>query len=119
MQKDFPTRQQAENYVNRIVNTFVADTDADDFLYYFNASRDYNPEPKLSSIIAPVLWINSADDFINPSELDIAQKLVTRMPHARFILVPASMDTYGHGTHTHAAVWENHLIQLLQDSAKK
>ncbi len=119
MQKDFPTRQQAEDYVNRIVNTFVDDTDADDFLYYFNASRDYNPEPTLSSITAPVLWINSADDFINPSELDIAQKLVTRMPHARFILVPASMDTYGHGTHTHAAVWENYLIQLLQDSAKK
>jgi homoserine O-acetyltransferase len=119
MQKDFPTRQQAEDYVNRIVNAIVADTDADDFLYYFNASRDYNPEPKLSSITAPVLWINSADDFINPPELDIAQKLVTRMPHARFILVPASMETYGHGTHTHAAVWENYLIQLLQESAKK
>jgi homoserine O-acetyltransferase len=119
MQKDFPTRQQAEDYVNRIVNSIVADTDADDFLYYVNASRDYNPEPKLSSIIAPVLWINSADDFINPPELEIAQKLVSRMPHARFILVPASMETYGHGTHTHAAVWENYLIQLLQESAKK
>jgi homoserine O-acetyltransferase len=43
MQKDFPTRQRAEDYVNRIVNTFAAYTDADDFLYYFNASRDYNP----------------------------------------------------------------------------
>ena len=119
MQKDFPTRQQAEDYVNRMVNAIVADTDANDFLYYFNASRDYNPEPKLSSITAPVLWINSADDFINPPELDVAQKLVTRMPQARFILVPASMETHGHGTHTHAAVWENYLIQLLQQSAKK
>ena len=120
MQKNFPTRQQAEDYVNRTVNAIVADTDADDFLYYVNASRDYNPEPKLSSIVAPVLWINSADDFINPPELqDIAQKLVSRMPHARFILVPASMETYGHGTHTHAAVWENDLLKLLQESAKK
>jgi homoserine O-acetyltransferase len=119
MQKDFPTRQQAEDYVNRMVNAIVADTDANDFLYYFNASRDYNPEPKLSSITAPVLWINSADDFINPPELDIAQRLVTRMPHARFILVPASLETHGHGTHTHAAVWENYLIQFLQESAKK
>ena len=118
MQKDFATRQQAEDYVNRTVNASIANTDADDFLYYVNASRDYNPEPKLSSIIAPLLWINSADDFINPPELDIAQKLVSRMPHARFILIPASMETYGHGTHTHAAVWENYLIQLLQESAK-
>jgi homoserine O-acetyltransferase len=119
MQKEFPTRQQAEDYVNRTVNTIVARTDANDFLYYVNASREYNPEPKLNTITAPVLWINSADDFINPPELEIAQKLVTRMPHAHFILVPASMDTYGHGTHTHAAVWKNDLIKLLQDSAKK
>ena len=119
MQKDFPTRQQAEDHVNHMVNAIVADTDANDFLYCSNASRDYNPEPKLSSIAAPVLWINSADDFINPPELDIAQTLVSRMPHARFILIPASMETYGHGTHTHAAVWADYLIQLLQESAKK
>jgi homoserine O-acetyltransferase len=119
MQKDFPTRQQAEDYVKRKVDATVADIDADDFLYYFDASRDYNPEPKLGTITAPVLWINSADDFINPPELEMAQKLVTRMPHARFILVPASMETYGHGTHTQAAVWKNDLLQLLQKSAKK
>ena len=119
MQKDFPTRQQAEDRVDRFVNAVVADTDANDFLYYFNASREYNPEPKLSSITAPVLWINSGDDFINPPELEIAQKLVTRMPHARFILVPASMETYGHGTHTHAAVWKDYLIELLKESEKK
>ncbi len=100
MQKDFPTRQQAEDYVKHKVDAMVADIDADDFLYYVNASRDYNPEPKLSTITAPVLWINSADDFINPPELEMAQNLVTRMPHARFVLVPASMETYGHGTHT-------------------
>ena len=41
------------------------------------------------------------------------------MPHARFILIPASMETHGHGTHTHAAVWKNYLIELLQESAKK
>jgi homoserine O-acetyltransferase len=119
MQKDFPTRQRAEDYVNRIVENIVAHTDADDFLYYFDASREYNPEPKLSTITAPVLWINSGDDFINPPELEIAQKLVTRMPHARFILVPASMETYGHGTHTHAAVWKDDLMRLLQESEKK
>ena len=119
MQKDLPTREQAENYVTQTVNAIVSRTDANDFLYYFNASREYNPEPKLNTITAPVLWINSADDFINPPELEITQKLVARMPHARFVLIPASMETYGHGTHTHAAVWKDYLIELLQESAKK
>jgi len=97
----------------------VSETDADDFLYQFDASRDYNPEPGLSAITAHVMWVNSADDFVNPPELDLAQKLVTRMPHARFVLIPASMQTYGHGTHTHAADWKQYLMQLLQESAKK
>lgn len=119
MQKDYPTRQQAQDYVDRTVNAIVARTDADDFLYYFDASRDYNPEPKLASIAAHVMWINSADDFINPPELEMAQKLVGRMPHAKFVLIPASMNTFGHGTHTHAAVWENYLAELLQESAEK
>lgn len=118
MQKDYPTRQQAEDYVNRTVNATVARTDADDFLYYFDASRDYNPEPKLASITAHVMWINSGDDFINPPELDLAQNLVRHMPHAKFVLIPASMNTYGHGTHTHAAVWKNYLVELLRESAR-
>ncbi len=118
MQKDYPTRRQAEDYVNRTVNAIVAHTDADDFLYAFDASRNYNPEPRLSAITAHVMWINSTDDFINPPELEIAQKLAGRMPHARFVLIPASMRTYGHGTHTHAAVWENYLVELLQQSAQ-
>jgi homoserine O-acetyltransferase len=66
-----------------------------------------------------VLWINSADDFINPPELGIAQKLVTRMPHARFILEPISDATRGHGSHTVASIWKDDLIQLLQETEKK
>jgi homoserine O-acetyltransferase/O-succinyltransferase len=119
MQRAFPTRRMAEDYVDRTADAIVAHTDADDFLYYFDASRDYNPEPKLSTVTAQVMWINSGDDFINPPELNIAQKLVGRMLHAKFILIPASMNTFGHGTHTHAAVWENYLSGLLQESAKK
>jgi len=68
---------------------------------------------------APTFWINSAADFINPPELEIAEKLAARMPHGHFILIPASMETYGHGTHTEAAVWKKYLIELLQESAKK
>ena len=113
MQKNFPTRAKAEAFVDRALDTGIARTDANDFLYYVNASRNYNPEPKLSTITAPVLWINSADDFINPPELELAQKLVTRMPHAQFVLIPISDATRGHGTHTQAAVWKSYLIDFL------
>jgi len=116
MQKNFPTRAAAEAYVDRTLERLIAHTDANNFLYYVDASRNYNPEPKLSSISAPVLWINSADDFINPPELGIAQKLATRMPHAKFILIPISDATRGHGTHTQAAVWKNDLIEFLRET---
>ncbi len=119
MQKRFPTRTLAEDYVNRTLDSLIAETDANNFLYYVDASRSYNPESKLGTITAPVLWINSADDFINPPELGIAQKLVTHMPHAQFILIPISEATRGHGTHTEAAVWKDYLIAFLQQTAKK
>ena len=119
MQKRFPTRLLAEGYVDPTLEKMIAHTDANNFLYYVNASRNYNPEPKLSTITAPVLWINSADDFINPPELGIAQQLVTRMPHAKFILIPISDATRGHGTHTQAAVWKDYLVTFLAETEKK
>jgi homoserine O-acetyltransferase len=119
LQKNYPTRASAEAYADSVMDRLMAHTDANNFLYYVNASRNYNPEPRLSSITAPVLWINSADDFINPPELGIAQKLVTRMPHAKFILIPISEATHGHGTHTSAAVWKDYLIEFLQETEKK
>jgi homoserine O-acetyltransferase/O-succinyltransferase len=119
MQKRFPTRALAEDYVNRTLDSMIAHTDANNFLYYVNASRNYKPEPKLGTITTPVLWINSADDFINPPELGIAQKLVTRMPHAKFILIPISEETHGHGTHTQAAVWKDYLVAFLAETEKK
>ena len=119
MQKNLPTRTSAEEYADKTLDALIARTDANDFLYYVNASRNYNPEPKLATISAPVLWINSADDFINPPELGIAEKLVTRMPHARFILIPISAATRGHGTHTQAAVWKDYLIDFLRETDKK
>jgi homoserine O-acetyltransferase/O-succinyltransferase len=118
MQNNYPTRALAESYVDRTLDRLIARTDANNFLYYVDASRNYNPEPKLSTITAPVLWINSADDFINPPELGIAQKLVTRMPHAKFILIPISDATRGHGTHTEAAVWKDYLIAFLKETGK-
>src|SRR5271170_5342098 len=119
LQKNYPTRAQAEAYIDRVIASDIAHTDANNFLYYVNASRNYNPEPKLSTITAPVLWINSADDFINPPDLGIAQKMVTMMPHAKFILIPASEETHGHGTHTQAAIWKDYLVAFLAETEKK
>ncbi len=119
MQNNYPTRTQAEAYVDKAYANMVAHTDANDFLYYINASRNYNPEPNLGTITAPVLWINSADDFINPPELGVAEKLSTKMPRARFILIPTSDATRGHGTHTVATVWKNYLIEFLRENEKK
>ena len=91
--------------------------DANNMIYYLNASRNYDPSPRLEKIKAPVLWIiNSADDFINPPELGIAEKMVMRIPHAKFILIPISDATRGHGTQRMAAVWKDYLAQFMRDT---
>jgi homoserine O-acetyltransferase/O-succinyltransferase len=118
MQKNYPTRAQAEKYVDDYMARTIPHTDANDLIYYVNASRNYNPEPKLSTIVAPALWINSADDFINPPELPIAERLLPKMPKTKFILVPISDATRGHGTHTQAVVWKDYLIQFMRETEK-
>ena len=118
-QKVAPTRAAAEKYVEDSLAKSMATTDANNYLYYVNASRNYNPAPKLGTIVAPVLWINSADDFINPPELGIAQQMVKKIPHAKFILIPISDDTRGHGTHTAAKIWESYLIDFLHQTEPK
>jgi homoserine O-acetyltransferase len=119
MQKAAPTRAEAEQYVDHYLERTIASTDANDMIYYLNASRNYNPEPRLESIKTPVLWINSADDYINPPELGIAEKLVKKLPHARFILLPISDQTRGHGTHTAAAVWKEYLAEFMSKTEPK
>jgi homoserine O-acetyltransferase len=119
MQKQAPTRPAAEEYVDAYLARTMAATDANDMIYYLDASRNYNPEPKLETITAPVLWINSADDFINPPELGIAEKEAKRIPHAKFILIPISEKTRGHGTHTDAAVWKDYLAEFMRETEPK
>ncbi len=118
MQKQAPTRDAAEKYVDQYLKR-TATLDANDLIYYFNASRNYDPSPNLEKITAPVLWINSADDYINPPELGIAERMVKRISNARFILIPISDATRGHGTHTVAAVWKDYLIEFLKATEPK
>ena len=116
MQKNYPTRDAADQYLEDYRKRVAKIIDANDFLYAVSASRDYDPSSQLGKIKAPVMWVNSADDFINPPELGITEQQVKLIKHGRFILIPASLETYGHGTHTHAAVWQQYLKQLLDES---
>ncbi len=116
MQKNYPTRVKVEEYVDAALARANGSTDANNLIFYVNASRNYDPSAKLSKITVPVLWINSADDFINPPELGLAQRLVSQMPRARFLLLPITDETRGHGTHTVASIWKDFLLDLLQES---
>ena len=119
LQKNLPARQQAEQYIDSYLARVDAGVDANDMIFYFNASRNYDPNPNLDRITVPVLWMNSADDFINPPELGIAEKMAKRMPKARFILLPISDMTRGHGTHTVAAVWKDYLAEFMRATEPK
>ena len=123
MQKNYPTRAQAEKYVDDyMARTIAAHLDANNLIYYVNASRNYNPEPKLSTIVAPALWINSADDFINPPELGekiFHVRVLPKMPKTKFILIPISDATRGHGTHTVATIWKQYLIDFMSETEPK
>ena len=83
-----------------------------------NASRNYDPLPQLEKITAQVMYINSADDFIYPPELGIADREIKRVKNGRFVLIPISDETRGHGTHTKAVVWKQYLAELLGKSAQ-
>lgn len=119
MQKNYPTRDTSDTFVGEAVARDLADLDANDLLYAVSASRNYDPSAKLELIRVPVMYINSADDFINPPELGIAEREVNRIAQGRFVLLLPSEKTFGHGTHTRAAVWQQYLKELLEKSARK
>jgi homoserine O-acetyltransferase/O-succinyltransferase len=117
MQKAAPTPQGADDYLAHAVERYRKTLDANDLLYAVAASSDYDPSKDLEKITAPVMYINSADDFINPPELGTAQQEIKRVAHGRFVLLPTTDETRGHGTHTQANVWKQYLAQLLEESA--
>jgi homoserine O-acetyltransferase len=116
MQKTLPTRDAADKFLDDAFAQRLAGLDANDLLYQVNASRNYDPSSQLEKIKAPVMFVNSADDFINPPELGIAEREIKKVKHGRFVLLPVSEQTRGHGTHTWAAVWQPYLKELLESS---
>ncbi len=113
LQAAAPTRDSADSYIDSWVRARMRTADANDFLYQFEASFDYDPSPGLEKIRAPLLAINSADDLVNPPELGVVERLIKRVPRGRFVLLPISDRTRGHGTHSLPAIWKPYLAEFL------
>jgi homoserine O-acetyltransferase/O-succinyltransferase len=115
--KAAPTQEKADQLVNQRLAQ-ASSADANDVIYQYEASRGYNPAPKLESIKAPLLAINSADDERNPIELGIMEREIKRVKHGRYIQIPASDETGGHGTTGRARLWKHHLEEFLQPAGR-
>jgi homoserine O-acetyltransferase len=112
-QKQFPTQAAADAWLEGQIKTRLETTDANDTIYHFRASEDYDPAPHLGAITAPLVAINSADDFVNPPELPMMRDLIARVKRGTFILIPISDETRGHGTHSLPQVFGPYLAEFL------
>ncbi len=117
-QAEAPTVADSDRLLEENVSRSMKALDANDVLYALESSRDYDPGPGLARIQAPLVAVNSADDLINPPELGILEREIKKVPRGRAVLIPLSGQTRGHGTHTVAAIWEEHLAALLKESEK-
>jgi homoserine O-acetyltransferase len=119
MQLALPNGAAADQFLQKYLEREIDGLDANDLLYQVDAARNYDPSSGIEKIAAPVMWVNSADDFVNPPELGLAERAVKRLKSGRFVLLPASDQTHGHGTSTWAAVWQEYLGELLAASKPK
>lgn len=112
MLKQSPTRALADAAFDKVEERAFR-TDANDMLYQFESSTDYNPQPGLEKIKARLIAVNSADDQVNPPELGIMEREIKRVKHGRYVLIPISDETRGHGTHSVAKLWKQYVVELL------
>ena len=113
LQKEYGTREKADAYITQRIDAAIPKLDANDMIYQFDSSRNYDPSAGLEKIKTPMTWINSSDDFINPWNYGIAEKAAARLPKGRYVLIEATDDTRGHSTHTWAKFWKQELVDLL------
>jgi homoserine O-acetyltransferase len=115
--KAAPTREKADQILDqRLKAPFPAD--ANDVLYQWDSSRDYNPSPGLERIEATLLAINSADDERNPPENGVLDREIKRVKRGRVLLIPGSENTAGHGTTGQARFWKKELEELLRTAPR-
>ncbi|KAI1376303.1 alpha/beta-hydrolase [Hypoxylon crocopeplum] len=120
LQHEGPTREAADRLLEEQIQTRMAAMDANDLLYALEASREYDPRPGLGRICVPLTAVNSADDQINPPELKILEYGIEsgmREGLGKAVVLPISEDTRGHGSHTIAMLWKEHLKELLDKIA--
>ncbi len=118
-QKQAPTREQSETFLEARIQRYAAAMDANDLIYQFDSSRLYDPSPHLGEIVAPLLAINSADDQVNPPELGILESEIEKVPNGRAVVLPITDETRGHGTHSIPAIWGPYLEELLTETEPK
>ena len=115
-QTEAPSLAKSDEVIDAYVANALKTTDANDVLYAIEASRDYDPGPALEKIRVPLLAVNSADDLINPPELGLIEREITRVPRGRLVMIPFGPDSRGHGSHTVAKLWKDELTKLLADT---
>jgi homoserine O-acetyltransferase len=115
--KRAPTSRQGDELVNeRLAAPFNAD--ANDYIYQWESSYDYDPSPGLDAITASVLAINAADDERNPPELGLLERAMQRVRNGRILLIPASPETSGHATTGNARFYKEDLARILRDAPR-
>ncbi|MFY9555249.1 MAG: hypothetical protein WAV47_11105, partial [Blastocatellia bacterium] len=114
--KQAPSRDTADRLFDELVRRRLNGADANDMLYAFDSSRDYDPAPNLEKIKAPLIAINSADDQVNPPELGVLERGIKRVKRGEYVLIPISDKTRGHGTHSLPELWQQHLARLLKET---
>lgn len=117
MQQAYPTREKADQRLEEFVDSLLATADANDVLYAWDASRDYDASGKLDRIEAAIMWVNSADDAVNPPELGIPEDQVKKIKRGKFVLLPISDLTRGHITNSYPPAWKRYLAELLKQTA--
>ncbi len=117
--QQMPSLRDSDAVLDAAVATALTQADANDTLFQIEASRDYDPGPRLEQIRAPLLAINWADDLINPPELSIMEREIRRVPHGRAILIPFTVGSRGHDSYMMAGTWRQHLLQLLTSASQR
>lgn len=112
-QKEYPTAKAADKYVNDYIEQNMKTTDANDFMYQYDASRNFDASKGLDKITAKVLLINPQEDFWNPAELGIAEEEIKKVKNGKFVLL-SFPESYGHYTFFQAAAWQKYFADFMK-----